>query len=127
MQETLRRVVDLSINPLKDQQIKLAFIGRLASLHQAVLQQLRQDPDANYSQMTYWSIDTDQLMHACNLPNNAALRQKHSAKASKNQANPIATSRDLMAVVYSAEFTFFAAGLRRSAQTCASQISIFYL
>ena len=60
-------------SPLEDQQIALALIGRLKSLHQAVVQQLQQDPEASHSQITHWSIDSDRLLHARNMLANVDL------------------------------------------------------
>jgi hypothetical protein len=73
VQEALRRIMDLSTSPLGDQQIALALIGRLERLHQAVVQQLQQDPDASHSQITPWSIDSDRLLHARNMLANVDL------------------------------------------------------
>jgi hypothetical protein len=73
VQEALRRIMDLSTSPLEDQQIALALIGRLESLHQAVVQQLQQDPDASHGQITHWSIDSDRLLHARNMLANVDL------------------------------------------------------
>jgi hypothetical protein len=73
VQEALRRIMELSTSPLEDQQIALALIGRLESLHQAVVQQLQQDPDASHSQITHWSIDSDRLLHARNMLTNVDL------------------------------------------------------
>jgi hypothetical protein len=73
VQEALRRIMDLSTSPLEDQQIALALIGRLESLHQAVVQQLQQDPEASHSQITHWSIDSDRLLHARNMLANVDL------------------------------------------------------
>lgn len=73
VQEALRRIMELSTSPLDDQQIALALIGRLESLHQAVVQQLQQDPDASHSQITHWSIDSDRLLHARNMLTNVDL------------------------------------------------------
>jgi len=71
--EALRRIMELSTSPLEDQQIALALIGRLESLHQAVVQQLQQDPDASHSQITHWSIDSDRLLHVRNMLANVDL------------------------------------------------------
>jgi hypothetical protein len=73
VQEALRRIMDLSTTPLEDQQIALALIGRLERLHQAVVQQLQQDPEASHSQITHWSIDSDRLLHARNMLANVDL------------------------------------------------------
>ena len=73
IQEALRRIMELSTSPLEDQQIALALIGRLESLHQAVVQQLQQDPEASHSQITHWSIDSDRLLHARNMLANVDL------------------------------------------------------
>ena len=73
VQEALGRIMELSTSPLEDQQIALALIGRLESLHQAVVQQLQQDQDASHSQITHWSIDSDRLLHARNMLANVDL------------------------------------------------------
>ncbi len=73
VQEALSRILELSTSPLEDQQIALALIGRLESLHQAVVQQLQQDPEASHSQITHWSIDSDRLLHARNMLANVDL------------------------------------------------------
>jgi hypothetical protein len=73
VQEALRRIMELRISPLEDQQIALALIGRLEELHQAVVQQLQHDPDASHRQITHWSIDSDRLLHARNVLANVDL------------------------------------------------------
>jgi hypothetical protein len=73
VQEALSRILELSTSPLEDQQIALALIGRLEGLHQAVVQQLQQDPEASHSQITHWSIDSDRLLHARNMLANVDL------------------------------------------------------
>ena len=65
--------MELRTSPSEDQQIALALIGRLEELHQAVVQQLQQDPDASHRQIIHWSIDSDRLLHARNLLANVDL------------------------------------------------------
>ena len=73
VQRVLGLIAELSTSPLEDQQIALALIGRLEGLHQAVVQQFQQDPEANHRSITLWSIDADRLLHARNMLSNVDL------------------------------------------------------
>ncbi|QVV67994.1 hypothetical protein [Synechococcus sp. LA31] len=73
VQEVLGLIAELSTSPLEDQQIALALIGRLEGLHQAVVQQFQQDPEANHRSISLWSIDSDRLLHARNMLANVDL------------------------------------------------------
>jgi hypothetical protein len=73
VQQVLELIAELSTSPLEDQQIALALIGRLEGLHQAVVQQFQQDPEANHRSITLWSIDSDRLLHARNMLANVDL------------------------------------------------------
>ena len=73
VQQVLELIAELSTSPLEDQQIALALIGRLEGLHQAVVQQYQQDPEANHRSITLWSIDSDRLLHARNMLSNVDL------------------------------------------------------
>jgi hypothetical protein len=73
VQQVLELIAELSTSPLEDQQIALALIGRLEGLHQAVVHQFQQDPEANHRSITLWSIDADRLLHARNMLSNVDL------------------------------------------------------
>lgn len=64
VKEVLDLIDRLDIDAGEDQQIALALVRRLESLHDGVVEEMKDDSDAKHSQIIRWSVDADRLYRA---------------------------------------------------------------
>jgi hypothetical protein len=64
VQEVLERINGLETTSADDKQIALALLRKLEDLHDEIVEELREDPEAPHSQIIAWSIDADRLTRA---------------------------------------------------------------
>jgi len=64
VREVLDRIAGLDTTSADDKQIALALLRKLEDLHDEIVEELRQDPEAPHSQIIAWSIDADRLTRA---------------------------------------------------------------
>ena len=62
--EVLELISKLDTSSLDDQQIALTLVRRLESFHDGVVEEMREDDNAEHSQIIAWSIDADRLMRS---------------------------------------------------------------
>ena len=62
--EVLERINALETTSAEDKQIALALLRKLEDLHDEIVEELRDDPEAPPSQIIAWSIDADRLTRA---------------------------------------------------------------
>lgn len=62
--EVLERINALETTSAEDKQIALALLRKLEDLHDEIVEELRDDPEAPHSQIIAWSIDADRLTRA---------------------------------------------------------------
>ena len=48
----------------QDLEIALRLVARLESFHDAMVEELRDDPEASHNQLIAWAIDADRLLRA---------------------------------------------------------------
>ena len=64
VREVLDRIDRLETNSAEDRLIALALLRKLEDLHDEIVEELRDDPEAPHSQIIAWSIDADRLTRA---------------------------------------------------------------
>jgi hypothetical protein len=62
VKQVLELISSLDTSAWEDQQIALAIIRHHEDCHDGVVKDLRDDPDADHSQIVAWTIDADRLM-----------------------------------------------------------------
>jgi hypothetical protein len=62
VKQVLELISSLDTSAGEDQQIALAIIRHHEDSHDGVVKDLRDDPDADHSQIVAWAIDADRLM-----------------------------------------------------------------
>lgn len=62
VKQVLDLIKSLNTEAIDDQEIALAIVRHLERFHDAVVEEMRDDPEAKHSQLVYWAIDADRMM-----------------------------------------------------------------
>jgi hypothetical protein len=60
--QVLEQIEKLDINAFENQQIALSLVRHLEQFHDNVVEELKDDNDAQHAQIVSWAIDADRLM-----------------------------------------------------------------
>jgi hypothetical protein len=60
--QVLKQIEKLDINAFENQQIALSLVRHLEQFHDNVVEELKDDNDAQHAQIVSWAIDADRLM-----------------------------------------------------------------
>jgi hypothetical protein len=64
VEQVLDLIDRLDNSAAEDLEIALRLVSRLESFHDAMVEELRDDPEASHNQLIAWAIDADRLMRA---------------------------------------------------------------
>jgi hypothetical protein len=64
VEEVLDLIDRLDNSAAEDLEIALRLVARLESFHDAMVEELRDDPEASHNQLIAWAIDADRLLRA---------------------------------------------------------------